>query len=249
MPFVVAAPPHRHLRARRSRARRRTSDQRGDDVGLLRLEEMVAGAVQVDGEQVDHVEAVLLPVRLPHHHHRLLGDAVRRVGRLRIPGPEVVLAERDARRLERVGADGADLDEFFHAGLAGLLHEVDPHRGVVVEEGARVRPVPADPAGVGGEVDDDVVAGHDVRAIRRPAQVEAGERGNGDVFRPCAPLHEVPDQRAAQEPGAAGDQDLLYPRTRSSLRVSRRRGGPWWRGSCGPRRGSGGPRPPGRRRP
>ena len=39
---------------------------------------------------------------------------------------------------------------------AGLLHELDAHDRVLVEEAARVLPVGADPADDGGEVDDEV---------------------------------------------------------------------------------------------
>jgi hypothetical protein len=164
---------------------------------------------EVDGQQVDRVEAVLFPVGLPHHHHGLLGDPVGSVGRLRVPLPQVVLAERDAGRLERIRADGADLDELLHARLPGLLHQVDPHRGVVVEERPGMPTVPADAAGVGREMDDDVLPVDHFRARIRKAQVVPGVLRDRDVLRAGAPLHEDPDQRPPQEPRSPGDQDLF----------------------------------------
>ena len=64
------------------------------------------GPVEVDGQEVDHVDAVLLPVGLPLDQQHLLGEAVGRVRLLGVAVPELVLAERHRREL-RVGADGA----------------------------------------------------------------------------------------------------------------------------------------------
>ena len=65
----------------------------------LRRVEVVARAVQIDRHQVDRIEAVLLPVGLRLHQQHLLGQAVRRVGLLRVAVPQVVLAERHRREL------------------------------------------------------------------------------------------------------------------------------------------------------
>ena len=125
-------------------------------MAALRVE-VVAGAVEVDRDEVDGVEAVLLAVGLGLHQQHLLRQAVGRVGLLRVAVPEVVLAERHGREL-RVGADGADLDELRDAADARLLHELDAHDRVVVEEAPRVGAVGADAADDGREVNDHVGA-------------------------------------------------------------------------------------------
>src|SRR5438093_12834306 len=64
-------------------------DERGDDVGRGRIE-VVAGSVEVDGQEEDGVEPVLLAVGLALYEERLLGDAVRRIGLLGIAVPQVL---------------------------------------------------------------------------------------------------------------------------------------------------------------
>ena len=91
------------------------------------------------------------------NQERFLRDPVGCVGRFRVPLPEIVFPERDAGRPERVGTDRPDLDELLCAGASRLLHEKGPHSDVVVEEASRVRQVPADPAGVGGQVDPEIL--------------------------------------------------------------------------------------------
>ena len=68
-------------------------DERGDDVRGGRVE-VVARAVQVHGDEVDDVEAVLLAVRLALDEQHLLGQPVGRVRLLGVAVPEVVLVER-----------------------------------------------------------------------------------------------------------------------------------------------------------
>ena len=63
--------------------------------------------VEVDRQQVDRVEAVLLPVGLRLDQQHLLGQPVWRVGLLRIAVPQVVFAERHRRELG-IAADRAD---------------------------------------------------------------------------------------------------------------------------------------------
>src|SRR5207247_11231945 len=81
-------------------------DERGDDVGRGRIE-VVAGSVEVDGQEEDGVEPVLLAVGLALYEERLLGDAVRRIGLLGIAVPQVLFLEGHGGEL-RVGADGSD---------------------------------------------------------------------------------------------------------------------------------------------
>ena len=84
------------------------ADQRGDDVGGFGVE-VVARAVEVDGEEVDGVDAVLVAVGLALDQEHFLGDAVGGVGLLGVAVPEVVFPEGDGGELG-VGADGAEDD-------------------------------------------------------------------------------------------------------------------------------------------
>ena len=80
------------------------------------------------------------------------------------------------------------VDELLDAGEARLLHELDAHDRVLVEEAARVLAVRADPADDGGEVDDEVRPSpsreRTVDAVRRPKVVVATARDE-DFLRPC----------------------------------------------------------------
>lgn len=75
----------------------------GDEIPSARP----ARAVQVHRQEVDPVEAVLLPVGLGLDEQHLLRQAVGRVGLLGVAAPQVVLAERDGGEL-RVDADRPD---------------------------------------------------------------------------------------------------------------------------------------------
>ena len=56
--------------------------------------EVVARPVEIHGQQIDRVEAVLGAVGLRLHEELLLRDAVGRVGFLGIAGPQIVFAKR-----------------------------------------------------------------------------------------------------------------------------------------------------------
>src|SRR5712691_4301107 len=66
------------------------ADERRDHVRVVEVD-VVARPVEIDGQQVDAVEAVLLAVRLGLHEQHLLRQAVRSVGLLRVAVPEVLL--------------------------------------------------------------------------------------------------------------------------------------------------------------
>jgi hypothetical protein len=118
----------------------------------------VAGAVEVHGQEVDDVHAVLLAVGLALHQQHLLGDPVGRIRLLGIAVPQALLAEGDGGELG-IRADGADADDLGHAREAALLEEVGPHHHVVEEERARVLAVRADAPDPGRQMDDDVGPG------------------------------------------------------------------------------------------
>ena len=85
-------------------------DQRRDDVRRARVE-VVVRAVEIDRQQMDGIQAVLLPVGLALNEEHLLGEPIGSVGLFGVAVPEVVLPERHRREL-RVGADRSDGDEF-----------------------------------------------------------------------------------------------------------------------------------------
>ena len=92
-------------------------DEGGDDVRAGGVE-VVPRAVEVDGDEVDAVEAVLLAVGLALDEEHFLGEAVGGVGFLGVAVPEVVFAEGDGGEFG-IAADGADGDEFLDAGAGG----------------------------------------------------------------------------------------------------------------------------------
>src|SRR5262249_40975277 len=128
------------------------ANQSRDDVGVLQVE-VVMRPVEVDHEQVDAVEAVLLPICLELHQEELLGEPIRCVGLLRVAVPKVALPEGDRCEFW-VAADGADLYELLETELAAQLDELSTHDKVVVEKSARVTAVGADAADLGREVEN-----------------------------------------------------------------------------------------------
>ena len=94
-------------------------DQRRNDVGGRGVE-IVAGAVEIDRQQVNDVRPVLLPIRLPLDQQHLLGQAIRRVRLLGITIPQRLLPERDGRELG-IRTDGAHRHHFGHRRAGGIL--------------------------------------------------------------------------------------------------------------------------------
>ena len=121
--------------------------------------EVVARAVQVDGQQVDRVRAVLLTVRLGADEQRLLRDAVRRVRLLREAVPQLVLAERAPARTSGRRRSCRASDGLPDAVQACLLEDVRAHDEVRVPVAARAGAVRADAADLGGEMEDELRPG------------------------------------------------------------------------------------------
>jgi hypothetical protein len=115
------------------------ADQGGDHVAGVQIE-VVVRAVEVDGQHVRALHAVLELVRVEHLPRGLLRHAVGRVGLFRVAVPEVLLGEGHGGELG-VGADRADLDELAaaldQAVEACLLDQVQGHGHVGVEVAAR----------------------------------------------------------------------------------------------------------------
>jgi hypothetical protein len=176
--------------------------------------EVVAGAVEVHGEQEDRVEPVLLAVGLRLHEEHLLGESVRRVRLLGIAVPEILLAKRHRSELG-VRAHGADGDELGDAVQACLLDELRAHHQVVVEEPAGVLAVGPDAAHDRREVDDDVGPrrlehAHDVRLSAKIVLAAARHEG-----RRAAAFHEGMDHTCPKEAGTARhDHALARPEPR-----------------------------------
>jgi len=125
---------------------------------------MISRTVEVGREEIDGVQLVLLPVRLGLNKEELLGQAVGGVCLLGVPVPEVVFFEGDRREFG-VRAHGPDGHEFSDPGLAGGLHQLEPHQGVVVQKLSRVPPAIPDPADLPRQVD------HEVHSFHRPLAV------------------------------------------------------------------------------
>ena len=170
--------------------------------------EVVTGPVEVHGEEHDAVQPVLFAVGLRLHEEQLLGDAVRSVGLLGIPVPQIVLAERHRCELG-IGADGADGHHLLHAGQARLFQHVQAHHGVLEEEASRVLAVGADPAHAGGQVEDELGpgVGQQAAAGRAVDQIVVAAARDDDVAGTLGA--QVPHQAVAEEAGAAGDDDAF----------------------------------------
>ena len=147
-------------------------DEGGNDVGERGIE-VVAGSVEVDGQEVHDVEAVLLPIGLALHEQHLLGEAVGGVRFLRVAGPDLVLPERHGRELG-VRADRAHGQDLLHTGEAAFLDELDPHHQVVEEERAGIVAVGADASHARGQVQDEVgLRGRRAAARTRPGSTRS----------------------------------------------------------------------------
>ena len=125
------------------------------------------------------LEAVLVAVGLRAHEHGLLGDAVRRVRLLRDSRSRARPRWNGHRRELRIGADGAGDHELLDLVQPGLLEHVRAHHQVRVPVAAGVGAVRADPADLGGEVEDELRA----RVRRRGGQPRPSSSGRSRARR------------------------------------------------------------------
>src|SRR5262249_48689363 len=130
------------------------ADQCGDDVRTLQVE-IVARPVEVYGQDVNSVEAVLRPVGLELHHEQLLGQAVGGVRLLGVAIPQGRFLERHRCKL-RVGADRSYLEVLEDAELPAGFDELAAHDQVLIEETAGTGPVGADAAHDRRQVEDNL---------------------------------------------------------------------------------------------
>src|ERR1700674_4201453 len=82
--------------------------------------EVVAGSVEVDGEEANRIHTVLVSVRLRLHQEHLLRQAVGRIGFFRIAVPQIIFAEWDRRELW-IGAHRSSDDHLRHFSNATCL--------------------------------------------------------------------------------------------------------------------------------
>ncbi len=148
--------------------------------------EVVARTVEVGRHRGDPRQAVLPPNGLDAEDPGDLGDRVRVVGRLEVPGQQRVLGDR-LRRQARVDARRPEEQQPLDALLERGVHHVGLDAEVVGEELHRVGVVGEDPAdlgrgqhdvarpGVGEEVEDRVPVTQVELGRTQPAQV--GEPG------------------------------------------------------------------------
>ena len=208
------------------------SQERRNHMGRSRME-VVPWAIQVHRQQVNRIEAVLLPVGLALHEQHLLRHAVGGVGFFRIAVPELILGERHRREL-RIGADRSDADELPDAGPARVLHEHRAHVQVLVEEAARLGLVRADAADHRRQVDDDLGLGLvKDRSARRPrgsgrkshgtARRPSGSRARSSARTTCCPRKPVPPVTRILESASgryAGVMQVTPVRTASGRRTT-----------------------------
>jgi hypothetical protein len=116
---------------------------------------IVPGTVEVDGEKIDAVEAILLAVGLKLNKEHLLGQPIGSIGLLGVTVPQILLFEGDWGELG-VRADGTYLNKFFDSMKPCFFDQLNAHDGVVIEEGTRVQPVGSNTAYNGCKVDDDL---------------------------------------------------------------------------------------------
>ncbi len=179
--------------------------------------EVVSRAIEIHREDKNGVEAVLLPVGLGLDKHHLLRQAVRRVGLLGIPVPDVILPEGNGGELG-VGADRPQTDELVDSPEIPLVKELHPHHDVVVEQGGGVFRVVSDAADPGGQMEYDVGP---LFIIEAPNALDIHQVVFGKVRHghPAVPFPvQIPEQVGPQEPFPAGYADAFF--FHNSLRSS-----------------------------
>ena len=120
--------------------------------------EVVSRPIEVHRQQRDDARAVLPSVGLALHHHRFLGEAIRRIRLFRISVPEVVFAERHRCELGK-RADRAHVHKLADATFASFFQKEDAHDGILVEVFSGVLEVGADAPDDRGEVHNDIGPG------------------------------------------------------------------------------------------
>ena len=179
------------------------ADQGRDHVRSLQVE-VVARAIQVDGQRVDGVEAILGAVSLGLDEQHLLCQAVGGVGLLRVAFPQMFFLEGQGGDLG-VGADRAHRDELFHPGFPGFVEQLDAHHQVDVEKIGRASAVGADAAGQGGQVDDQIGA----RIIQHTADIFQLDQiivlNPGYKHFLCAKLAQLLDHKGTQKTSPTGN--------------------------------------------
>ncbi len=120
--------------------------------------EVITWSVEIGREEVYGIEAKLGSVGLGLDEEHLLRESVGGISLFRITVPKVRLGERYGREL-RIGTDGSERDELGNVKLTRVLHELESHDGVVVEEPPRICAVRTDAAHHGGKVDQEIRTG------------------------------------------------------------------------------------------
>ncbi len=117
--------------------------------------EVVAGAIEINGDDDGALHAVFTSIGIKHNEERFFGDAIGGVGFFGVAVPDVGFFEGDGGEFG-VSANGADLDELFEAANSGLFDEVESHRHVGEEESSGVEPVGTNAADFCSQVEDDI---------------------------------------------------------------------------------------------
>ena len=108
-----------------------------------------------------------------------------------------------------IGADGTGVHELLESAPPGMLHQMQPHRHVVIKEPSGVGHVRPNASDLGGEVDDDIRTGLFVESFHvgfnREIAVLAARHDDPIVGH--APPAEHPDDGLTQKARASGHDD------------------------------------------
>ena len=169
---------------------------------------IIAGSIQVDRKEIDGIESILLTVGLGLYQEHFFRETIGGIGLLRIPVPEILLPEGHGCELG-VGTDRADNHAFFDPLPSRGLDDLNPHEGIIVEEGGRVLPVESDPAHFTRQVDNDILPRHRMFAVLPFPKVSIPAPWNSEIggynASPLQLLHQVGAEKAC----TTGDEDLF----------------------------------------
>src|SRR4029077_5602819 len=105
----------------------------------LRIE-VVVGAIEVYGQEINTIEPVFLSIRLGLDQQHLLGESIRRVGLFRVNMPQIFFAKRHLSKL-RVSADPSQTHKLANLHASRMFDEFNPHDSVVIKELTRMEPI------------------------------------------------------------------------------------------------------------
>ena len=186
------------------------ADQSRDDMRGLEIE-IIAGAVEIGGQQENRVEAVLLAIGLRLNQQHLLGQTIRRVGLFGIAIPEIVFFEGHGREFG-IRAHRANGHELAHAHAPGLMHQLHAHHKIAIEKLGRMQSIGADAAHLRGKMHDDGVFRRDAMLLIRVIEQPTNRVHLGEIIIPLARDHDASRAAGAQRIHQKGAEKTGPPR-------------------------------------